>query len=224
MENKVPTLFLDLTGKLVGFVPNLLAGLALLLLGGLAAWFVKRLVIQLSIALRLERFLIKFRWGKAFSKADVRYGLYNVLGNLFFIIIFLAFLDLSFLAWDLKFLSDLLGEAISLFPRIAAAAIILGFGWLLSRGVTDALAEVLLRERIRRATAVALYARICLIVLFSSMALAELDVAGPIVTIGFATTFISLGLMAVVWAVMHGKDLFEKENGPENDKGESERD
>ena len=221
MENRLPTLFLDLANKFVGLIPKLLAGMALLFLGFLVAWFVKRLVIQLSIALRLERFLVKLKWGKAFSKADVRYGFYNFVGNIFYFFILLAFIDLSFIAWDLKFLSDLLGEAISLFPRIASAVIILGIGWFLALWVANGLVGILLRENIKRATAIALYARIVLVVLFSAMALVELDVAGNIVTIGFTTIFITLGVIAIVLVAMHGKALSAKQNGHEGDKNEN---
>jgi hypothetical protein len=218
MENKLSTLFIDLANKFVGLIPKLFAGMALLFLGFLVAWFVKRLVIQLSIALRLERFLIKFRWGKTFSKADVRYGFYNFLGNIFFFFILLAFIDLSLIAWDLKFLSDLLGEAISLFPRIIAAAVILGIGWFIALWAANGLVRVLLRENIKRATAIALYARIALVVFFSAMSLVVLDIANGIVTIGFTTIFITLGVIAIVLTVMQGKAVFDKKNGNEGDK------
>ncbi|MBU2234260.1 MAG: hypothetical protein KKE49_01275 [Proteobacteria bacterium] len=221
MENKLPTLFLDLANKFVGFIPKLLAGMALLFLGFLVAWFVKRLVIQVSIALRLERFLIKFRWGKAFSKADVRHGFYNFVGNLFYFFILLAFIDLAFIAWDLKFLSDLLGEAISLFPRVAAAVIILGIGWFSAVRAASGLLRVLLRENVEQARVIGIYTRIVLVVLFSAMALVELDVANSIVTIGFTTIFITLGVIAIVYVAMHGKASFEKQNGPEVDKNEN---
>jgi hypothetical protein len=218
MENRLSTLFLDLTNQFVVFIPKLLAGMALLFLGFLVAWFVKRLVIQVSIVLRLERFLSNFRWGKAFSKADVRHGFYNFLGNLFFFFILLAFIDLAFIAWDLQFLSNLLGAAISLFPRIVAAAIIGGIGWFLAVWAANGLVKVLLRENIQKATAIALYARIVLVVLFAAMALIELDFAGGIVTIGFTTIFITLGVIAIVLVARQGKDAFEKQNGPEGDK------
>jgi hypothetical protein len=221
MENKLPAVFLDLANKFSGLIPKLLTGMALLFLGFLVAWFVKRLVIQLSIALRLERFLVKLSWGKAFSKADVRYGFYNFLGNLFFFFILLAFIDLSFIAWDLKFLSDLLGEAISLFPRLIAATFILGIGWFLALWAANGLVAGLLRENIKRATAIALYARIVLIVLFSAMALVELDVANGIVTIGFTTIFITLGIIAIILMAVHGKALFMQRNGPEGDNNEN---
>ena len=220
MENRLPTLFFDLANQIVGFIPALLAGAALLVLGFLVAWFVKRLVIRLSIVLRLERFLVKFRWGRAFTKADVRYGFYNFLGNLFFFFILLAFLDLTFIAWDLKFLSDLLGEAISLFPRVITSVTILGIGWLLALWAENGLVGALLRENVKRATAIALYVRIALVVLFSAVALVQLDIAGTIVTIGFTTAFVTLGVIAIVLVVMQGKAAFEKKNNHEGDKAE----
>lgn len=221
MENKLPILFLDLANKFVGFIPKLFAGIAILFLGFLVAWFVKRLIIQVSIALRLERFLIKFRWGKAFSKADVRYGFYNFLGNLFYFFVLLAFVDLAFIAWHLKFLSDLLGEAISLFPRAAAAMIILGIGWFVAVRAASAILRVLLRENVEQARIIGMYTRVVLIVLFSAMALVKLDVAGNIVTIGFTTIFITLGVIAIVLVAMHGKALSRKPNGSEGDDDEN---
>lgn len=220
MENRLPTLFFDLANQFVGSIPALLAGTALLVLGLLVAWFVKRLVIRLSIVLRLERFLIKFRWGRAFTKADVRYGFYNFLGNLFFFFILLAFLDLAFIAWNLKFLSDLLGEAISLFPRVITSVTILGIGWLLALWAENGLVGALLRENVKRATAIALYVRIALVVLFSAVALVQLDIAGTIVTIGFTTIFVTLGVIAIVLVVMQGKAAFERKNDHEGDRAE----
>lgn len=212
MDNKLfLTLFADLTNRFVGYVPKLVAGIFLLLIGLVLGSFLKRVVIQVSIALRLDRFLTKFRWGKPFSKADVRYGLYNFLGNLFFLVILLVFIDMAFIAWDLKFLSDLVGKAIFLFPRLAAAGIILGIGWFAALGASTALMKVLLRENIQRAPAIALYARIVLIVFFSSMALVELDIASGIVTIGFTAIVITLGLIAVLLVAMHGKSLFDRQ-------------
>jgi len=46
-----------------------------------------------------------------------------------------------------------------------------------------------------------------------------MGIAGGIVTIGFTTIFITLGVIAVVLAVMHGKTLFENRSGPEEHKG-----
>ena len=49
------------------------------------------------------------------------------------------------------------------------------------------------------------------------MALVVLNIANRIVTIGFTTIFITLGIIAVVLVAMHGEALSEKQNGPGGD-------
>ncbi len=53
------------------------------------------------------------------------------------------------------------------------------------------------------------------------LALVELDLAGGIVTIGFTTIFITLGVIAVVLVATQGTALFKKQNGSEGDNDES---
>ena len=84
MGDKLQELFGGVGQNIIGYLPNLLAGILLVAVGWLIGWFVKRVIIQISIIFRLEKFLTGFRWGKAFEKADIRYGFYNYLGNIFF--------------------------------------------------------------------------------------------------------------------------------------------
>jgi len=210
MDNKLHSLFLDMTNQFIGYLPRLVAGILLLAVGWLLAWFVKRIVVQLSIILKLEYFLIRFSWGKSFSKADVRHGLYNFLGNIAFIIVFLIFLDFSLLAWKLEFLFEPLKEGILYFPRFVSTIAFFGIGWLIARVATKALLKVLQQENIPHATLIASYSRMALLILFSSMALAQLNIARDIVIIGFTTIFVTLGLIAVILTAAGGGKLFKK--------------
>jgi len=218
MDENLQSLFLDMTKKLVAFLPALFAGILLVGIGWLLGWFVKRLVIQLSVFMKLERFLIKFSWGKAFTKADVRYGLYSFIGNIFFFIILLIFLDFALIIWDLKFLSEMLARGIFILPRTMAALLIFGAGWLVALWAANALQKVLSREQIPDSTMIAYFARVLLIILFSAIALFELNIAREIVVIGFATTFLTLGAIAVILTFIRGRDRTRK-NPPhqEND-------
>lgn|GEM_PF-5189932 len=49
-----------------------------------------------------------------------------------------------------------------------------------------------------------------IIVVFSSMALLELDIARQIVIIGFATVIISVAVVCVVLVILGGKDLLKE--------------
>ncbi|MGB4549039.1 MAG: hypothetical protein WBI10_09000, partial [Syntrophales bacterium] len=58
--------------------------------------------------------------------------------------------------------------------------------------------EVLTRENMPRAMFIADYCRTVLILLFSAMALVQLNIAREIVLIGFSIIFVTLGVIAVI--------------------------
>ena len=108
MNENLQNQLLGIGEKIIGYLPNLFAGILLVVIGWFLGWFLKRIIIRVAVLLRLERILTRIRWGEDFSKADVRYGFYNFLGNIVAFIIFMIFLDNAFRTWKLMVLSDLL--------------------------------------------------------------------------------------------------------------------
>jgi hypothetical protein len=205
MTEKLQGLFLDYGHRIVGYLPKLLFGILLLGVGWLLAWFAKRVVIQLCVILKLEYLLTRFPWGRDFSKADIRFGFYNLLGNVAFIVVFLVFLDFALITWELQFLSDLLADGILIFPRVISALVIFGIGWLISIPATRALRAVLWQGNIPFAAMVSHYVRIVIVVFFTGMALAQLNIARDIVVIGFAAVLFTLSGIAIVLTAVIGK-------------------
>lgn len=210
MPDKLQTQLLDFGQSVLQYLPNLLGGLVLLAIGWFLGWFAKRVVMQLAVLLRLERFLTSFRWGEDFAKADVRYGFYSFLGNVAFLIVFLIFADNAVRAWRLTTLSDLLNRGVYYFPQIILALAIFGVGWLIAFWSSRAVQRALRRESIPRATLVSRFVRAVLLLLFSAMSLVELDIAREVVIIGFATIFITLGVLSVVITAIGGKEFIQK--------------
>ncbi len=60
----------DLVTNLAGFLPTILAGLLVLLLGLLAAWATSQIVVRLLVLMRLDRVLARLRWTSALDSAD----------------------------------------------------------------------------------------------------------------------------------------------------------
>ena len=205
MSEKLLGLFLDYGNRFVGYLPKLFLGILLLGIGWFLAWVAKRIIVQLCVILKLEYFLIRFSWGKDFSKADLRFGFYNLLGNVVSLIVFLIFLDFALITWDLPFLSNLLADGILVFPRVAAALILFGVGWLIALPASRALRGVLWQGNIPYTPMISHYVRIVIILFFTGMGLAQLNVAREIVIIGFATLFITLGGIAIVLTAIIGK-------------------
>ena len=210
METKVQDQFLGLADNIIAYLPNLLAGIVLLLVGWLAGWLIKRVLVQISILLRVDRFIRRSRWESDFAKADVRYGLYNFIGNIGFALVLLLFLDNALIAWKLTMLSDLISKGMLFLPKIIIAVLVFGLGWVLAVWAEKSMFKILYKEEIPRASLISKFIKIILLIFFSAIAIVELDVASEIVIIGFATIFITIGAISIVLTAIGGKKFVEK--------------
>jgi hypothetical protein len=205
-------------GNILAFLPNFLAGFFLILAGLILGWLVKRIVVQLMILFRLEKLLVRFRWGEDFLKADVRYGFYRFIGGATFVIVFLIFLDGALKVWQLGILSTFLENTISIIPRLSIALIIFGIGWLIASGTSKAIHRTLGKEKIHHASLIARFSKAVLIVFFSAMALTELNFAPKIVIIGFSTIFIGLTIVFILLIYQNGNDILKKNNKSDDEE------
>jgi len=210
METNIQDRFVSIADSLLAYMPSFIGGLVLILIGWLAAWIIKRLLVQFSIILRVDRFLKRSRFEAEISKADIRYSLYNMIGNVGFALVFLIFLDNALLTWKLNMLSDLLSKGILFLPKVIIAIAIFGIGWLLASWVQISVLKALHREEIPAASLISRFVKSILLIFFSAISLVELDVAREIIIIGFATIFITLGAISIVLTVVGGKRFIEK--------------
>lgn len=203
----IEQVFQSFFSQVVEYLPSLAAGLLLVALGVIAAWFAKRLTIQICIMLRLHRLLAAFRWARGLTRTDVRLSLFSVLGSVTGFVVFLVFLNAAFAAMRLTVVSDLVQGLVLVFPRLVLAGVIFGFGWLISLGTSQAVRRALLREHVPRASLAAGYARLMLLLLFAAMALFELNVSRQIVLIGFAVVYITLGALTIIVTAFGGRSI-----------------
>ncbi len=210
METKIQDQFFTLADSIVAYLPSLLAGFILLLIGWFAGWFVKRLLIQISLLLRVDRFLMRSRWADDFTRADVRHGVYNFIGNIGYALIFLLFLDNALIAWKLTILSDLLSKGILYMPKIIIAVAIFAIGWLLALWAERSVESALKRERIQRASFISKFVKMIILLFFSAIALVELEVAQIIVIIGFSTILVTISAISVILTAVGGKSFIKQ--------------
>lgn len=202
--------FSKLVQSIVDYFPSLIAGLVLVVLGFLAGWLIKRIVYQLCVILRIERLLGSFRWGGEFSKADIRHALFNAIGNVVFILVFLIFLNAALDAMKLKILSNMIQKGVSIVPRLLISLIIFSLGWIIARWVALAVRRSLYREGIPRATLIARFSSSVILIFFSAMALVELNVAREVVIIGFSVIILTLSVLTIILVSIGGKELVKK--------------
>lgn len=213
MHDKMQTLLQEMGDKFIAYIPNLVVGVLLIFIGWFVAWIVKRVIIQLAVILRLERYFVRFRWGEDLSRGDVRYGFYNFIGNIAFIIVLIIFVNDALTTWKLTIFSTVVERGIFFFPKLLVSLAIFGFGWLIAAGAARSIQKTLHRENVPRALLLSRVIKGVFILFFTAMALVELNIAREIVVIGFATIFITLGGLAIVFAALTGRDFANKVRG-----------
>lgn len=198
MNSNFENLFYGLWQKIVDYLPNLIGGLILLIIGWVLGWIIKRVVIQILVILRFDRLLSKFRFSFSLSKADVRYAVYNFIGNIIFLIVFLIFLNSALVAMNLLVISKVIEQGVLFIPRLIVASVIFLIGWIISARVSKSVMHALLKESLPRATLISRFVKFVFILFFSALALTELDIAREVVMIGFATILFCLCSIAVI--------------------------
>jgi hypothetical protein len=191
----------DILSHITGYLPTLLAGLIVLVLGGIVAWVAAKLIVRILIFLRLDRVIVRFGWGRALEKGDVRHSLFGLVGTIIGCLVFLIFLENAIVLWKLTVLSQLLEKLILLIPQLILAAVILLVGWAVAAAASRAVHRGLTQEEFARARLVAKIVRTAILVIAYAIALVELDIAVTIVTGAFLITF---GALALSFALAFG--------------------
>lgn len=205
MNNIINDTFLNFGKQIIDYLPNLLAAIVLILIGWLIGWFVKRITIQLLIVLRFERVAFRLQWKRALSKADVRYAVFNFIGDIAFFIVFLIFLTSALDALKLKVISSLIHDSVLFIPKLIIALLIFGLGWIVASRVSNAVYHALLKEKIQFYSLISRLVKFVAVLFFFAMALVETDIAPQIVIIGFTTIMITLGILVIAIVLLNHK-------------------
>ena len=208
MNDNIESPFLDFGKQIINYLPSLLAGIILLLVGWFVGWLAKRIVIQLLALLRFDRLFIRLQWRRALSKADIRYAIFNMVGNIIFFIVFLIFLNSALDAMKLTILSGLIQQGVVFIPRLIVALIIFAIGWIIAGRVSNSVYNSLLKEDVKHYSIISRFVKSVVILFFAAMALVEIDIASLIVIIGFTTVMITMGAIAIALVILGGKSSF----------------
>lgn len=177
------------------YLPTLVAGFVVLVVGLLVGWLAKRLIVRILVLLRLDRLAGgPSPWRAAIGKGDVRDAVYGVVGTITGVIVVLVFLDNALQIWGLDVLSRMVDQIIFYLPTIALAGIIVGLGIIMANAVARRVETALEREKVPRAALMAGLAKSALLAVVGALALWELNFAREIVLSAFLIGFGALGI------------------------------
>jgi len=224
MQENAAEPFGALVQRFTDYLPTLAAGVLVLVVGIVLGWLAKRAAVRILIWLRLDRMAGRVGWRSAFGKGDVRAALYELLGNIVFVLVVLVFLDNALTIWGLAVLSRLLDTLVFSVPRLALAALIVAVGVGIGNAVAQRAQSALEEEDIVHARLLAKALKAVVLAVVAALALWELDFARQIVLSGFVIAFGSMGVAFALCvglgssrAVQRGWDeFFEKRKGKQD--------
>jgi hypothetical protein len=182
--------------RIVGFLPDLIAGLIILAVGYLIARVAARLIVPLAHRTGFDRLLSRHGLAERSSQHDAGS---RALGTAAFWIIILATLVQTARSWRLYYVAGGLARILAYVPHLIAAVVIFGVALLVGDWT---------RDRIRAGSTTGTHVelssgavRAAILAFGAFMALRELLIAPAIVTIAFTLAF---GAIALATALSFG--------------------
>jgi hypothetical protein len=212
-------------GKVITFLPNLLAMITILIIGFLIAWVVKLILMRFLKAVHFDR--ASERWGltQILSKGGMAYSPASLLSLFFYWVIVLITLILGINALDVAATQNFIVRFFNYLPNLFAALLILVVGYLIAIFLGQATLIAAVNAQMETARFLGRAVRWFIIILSLTMALYHLGIAEKVIVVAFTIFF---GGVALALAIAFGwggrelaKDFLEKiyRRKGEEDKG-----
>jgi hypothetical protein len=194
-------------GKVITFLPNLLAMITILILGFLIAWIFKKLIFHFLKAIQFDR--VSRQWGLSdvLSKGGVTYSPANLLSRFFYWVIVLITLILGINALEVAATQNLITQFFNYLPHLFAAIIILVIGYLIAIFLGQAALIAAVNAQMESAKLLARAVRWFIIILSLTMALYQLGIAEKVIITAFSIIFGGIVLALAIAFGWGGREL-----------------
>jgi hypothetical protein len=194
-------------GKVITFLPNLLAMITILIIGFLIAWIIKKLLSRFLNAIQFDR--VSERWGlvDVLSKGGLTYSPANLLSRFFYWVIVLITLILGINALEVSATQNLISQFFNYLPHLFAAMIILVIGYLIAIFLGQATLIAAVNAQMESAKLLSQAVRWFIIILSLTMALYQLGIAEKVIIVAFSIIFGGVVLALAVAFGWGGRDL-----------------
>jgi hypothetical protein len=189
------------------FLPSLLAALAIIVAGWLAAWILKVIVRRTLVVAKFDRFCADVGATQVLARADIAAAPSTLAGRFVFWLVFIVFLMSGLSALGLKIINRLISEFFLYLPRVFAALLILLFGFLIGNFLSRAALLAAVNAGVPSPRIVGGVVKLLIGILAFAMALEQLQIARSIVTAAFAIAFGAVMLGLAIAFGLGGRDV-----------------
>ena len=175
--------------KIAEFLPNLLTGIIILVIGFFIALFVKRFFAKISIFLKIDRLSEKIGLEHIIKRCGIRDTLSGVIGKAAFWVILISFVIMGLDSLKMLAVENLL-EAFWLYlPNVIASVIIIVVGYLLGNFLGRAALIASVNAGLALAGLIGKFVKFTVFIMSATMSLELLGIGKDTVLIAFAIVF-----------------------------------
>ena len=205
----------EVFSKFKAFVPNLLAMLAILVLGIVLARLLKFILVKSLIAINFDSWSDRMGFTALMRKGDIWAKPSATLGAIIFWLLVIVTLMIGLSALKIPAIDNLVEQAFIYMPRAFSAAVILMIGYVLTGFISQGVLVAAVNSGYHYAKLLADAIRILLMVLILAMAMEQLQIAPSIVLAAFTIVFggivITLAISFGVGGIDAARRMIEKE-------------
>jgi len=205
----------EVFSKFKAFVPNLLAMLAILVLGIVLARLLKFILVKSLIAINFDSWSDRMGFTALMRKGDLWAKPSATLGAIIFWLLVIVTLMIGLSALKIPAIDNLVEQAFIYMPRAFSAAVILMIGYVLTGFISQGVLIAAVNSGYHYAKLLADAIRILLMVLILAMAMEQLQIAPSIVLAAFTIIFggivITLAISFGVGGIDAARRMIEKE-------------
>jgi hypothetical protein len=214
-------------GKVITFLPNLLAMITILIIGFLIAWIIKKLIFRFLKAIQFDK--VSEQWGlvEVLSKGGLTYSPARLLSRFFYWVIVLVTLIMGINALDVPATQNFIAQFFNYLPHLFAAILILIVGYLIAIFLGQAALIAAVNAQMESARLLARSIRWFIIILSLTMALYHLGIAEKVIIAAFTIIFGGIVLALAIAFGWGGRELakdFLERLYRKKEKGERDQD
>jgi hypothetical protein len=194
-------------GKVITFLPNLLAMITIFVVGFFFAWVVKMLLLRFLRAIQFDKAGERLGLTLILSKGGVAYSPANLLSRFFYWLIVLITLILGINALEVAATKNLIAQFFNYLPHLFAAVIILVIGYLIAIFLGQATLIAAVNAQMESAKLLSRLVRWFIIILSLTMALYHLGIAEKVIIAAFIIIFGGIVLALAIAFGWGGREL-----------------
>ncbi len=210
--------------RVAGFLPSLLTGVVIIIVGVIIAWILRTIVTRISLFLRIDKLSDRLGIMQILQKSGYREPLSRIFGQMVYWIVLLSFVIIGLDALKIPAVENLLTVFLLYMPNIVLACIVVMVGYLLGNFFGRAALIASVNAGLAISGLVGKFVKFTVFIMAATMALELLGIGKDTVLIAFAIVFggvvLSLSLAFGLGGRDAAKDYIEKMRGEKKDENE----